>query len=229
MKSATTAAVLGLSVCLPVWAQNVPSLEGRAELATRNGRPYLIFTLPELWISPSQKYSNVVVESHQEVSLATGQPQEVEIQLDDPSVKPFFELSDDRKTLRLPKVRYADTVFHNVRLKASIYITNVPNVELGGQGPKNVAVGLVIPGGTTLSLATAQGWPAAPADEATFCSARYVWGFLNDLVQLYGAVAGTVRYQNCMYSNGLGMIDISAEIPGGARATVPYLSFQWLN
>ena len=228
LKSATTGAVLGLSVCLPVWAQNVPSLEASAELATRNGQPYLIFTLPELWISPSQKFSNVVVEVSQEVSLLTGQPAEVDIQLNDPSVKPFFELSDDRKTLRLPKVRYGGTVLHNVRLKASTYFPNVPNVERGDQGLKNVAIGVVIPGGT-LSLATARGWPAAPVDEATFCSARYIWGVLDALAQRYGVVAGTVRYQNCSYSNGLGLIDITVELPGGIRATVPYVSFRWLN
>lgn len=227
LKSATTAAVLGLSVCLPVWSQDVPSLEAKAELTTRNGQPYWVLTLPELWISPSEKFSNPVVEISQEVSLITGQPQEVEIQLEDPSVKPFFELSSDRKTLRLPSVRYEDTLLHNVRVKAGMYLPNVPAVEKA-EGSKNVAVGVVLPEGT-LSLATAQGWPAAPLDAATFCSARYVWVVLNDLAQLHGAVADTLRYQKCNYSNGLGLLDITMEMPGGSHVTIPYISFQWLN
>lgn len=226
LKSATAAAVLGITACFPVWAQNVPSLEARAELATRNGQAYLILTLPELWISDAQKYPNTVVEVYQ------GQPGELELQPDDPSVKPFFELSQDRKTLRLPRVRYEGTLLHNVRVKAPILFPSAPIAVSGNSGPKNVAVGLVVPG-TTLSLTTLQGWPAAPADEATFCSARHVWGMLDTLVQIYGAgagaVAGSVRYSKCMYSNGLGLIDITAEIPGGTRATVPNVSFQWLN
>ena len=226
LKFTALAAALGVSAYLPAWADDIPSPEARAELTTRSGQPYLVLTLPELWVSNSEKYSNAVME-FPAVSLTTGQL-EVELQVNDPSVKPFFELSDDRKTVRLPKVRYEGTLLHNVRLKGAAYFPNLPTREQAGIGSKNVAVELLL-AGSSVSLANLQGWPAAPVDAVTFCAARYIWTVLDDLVRLYGGVAGSVRYDKCVYSNGVGLIDISAEVPGGNRASVPYVSFRWPN